>query len=82
MSRAGFLADSFLRDFSSLTFCDLIKTEVKTKKDCKDKRGFQSHYRFLKKKKKPAVLLSEFYSNFSSFFFSISSLPLFGTSTI
>ena len=37
VSRTGFLADSFLRDFSSLTFCDLVKTEVKTKKDCKDK---------------------------------------------
>ena len=37
MSTTGFLMDSFLRDFSSLPFCDLIKTEVKIKEDCKDK---------------------------------------------
>lgn len=38
MSGTGFLVDSFLRDFSSLPFCNLIKIEVKIiKKDCIDK---------------------------------------------
>lgn len=67
MSRTGFIGDSLLRYFSSLTFYDLIKTEIKAKRSW----GPQSHYHF------PfsnfflnvlAVLLNEFYSTFSSLF--------------
>ena len=83
VSTTGFLMDSFLRDFSSLPFCDLIKTEVKIKKDCKDKWGFQSHYHFnfLFFFKHSCTFEWILFHLFLLLFF-ISSLPLSGTSTI